>query len=185
MGARHLVWAGGVVLIGLTLLSAAWGAERDGWEVLRVPARDFAVKDLSGHTLRARDLAGKVVVVDFWATWCAPCLQELPDLRAYQERLRGRSDVAFLSFDVTDPRETLEAFVKENKVGFTVYLADALQGPYEVTGFPTKLIIDMREDAARPSKAGKRSGFVRFRREGTAPVPSIEARVAELLAEKP
>jgi thiol-disulfide isomerase/thioredoxin len=173
---------GRTALLGLSLVAAV--AERDGWEVLRVPARDFAVKDLSGHVLRARDLSGKIVVVDFWATWCAPCIKELPDLSAYQERLKGRSDVAFLSFDVTDPRDTVEAFVKEKKIGFSVYLADALLGPYEVTGFPTKLIIDMREDQGEPAKAANK-GVVRFRREGSAPVPSIEARVAELLAEKP
>ncbi|HXB53465.1 MAG TPA: TlpA disulfide reductase family protein [Vicinamibacteria bacterium] len=184
MGPRVVARVGFMALLGLSHFAAAGGGERDGWEMVRVPARDFAVKDLSGHVLRTRDLAGKIVVVDFWATWCTPCIKELPDLSAYQERLKGRSDMAFLSFDVTDPRDTLEAFVKEKKIGFPVYLADALLGPYEVTVFPTKLIIDMREDTGKPGKAAGR-GVMRFRREGSAPVPSIEARVAELLAEKP
>jgi thiol-disulfide isomerase/thioredoxin len=184
LGPRHVARVAFGALLGLSLVAAAGGKDLDGWEVLKAPARDFAVKDLSGHVLRTQDLTGKIVVVDFWATWCAPCIKELPNLSAYQERLKGRSDVALLSFDVTDPRDALEAFVKEKKIGFPVYLADALLGPYEVTGFPTKLIIDMREDKGRPAKAATK-GVVRFRREGSVPVPSIEARVAELLAEKP
>jgi thiol-disulfide isomerase/thioredoxin len=173
------------VLIALSLAAGTAGAERDGWELLQMPARDFTVTDLSGRVLRSRDLKGKVVVVDFWATWCAPCIKELPDLTAYHERLKGRSDVALLSFDVTDARDELEAFAKEKKVPFSVYLADALVGPYEVTGFPTKLIIDMRGAPEKAAGAAGRAGVVRFRREGAVPVGSIEARVAELLAEKP
>jgi thiol-disulfide isomerase/thioredoxin len=158
---------------------AAQAADEDGWEDLRQPAKVFVLQDLDGKALRSTQLAGKVVVVDFWATWCAPCIKELPDLSAYHERLRSRTDVAFLSFNVTDEHEALLGFVKQKKVGFPVYKADALIGAYELTVFPTKLVIDMRG-----AKAGQ-PGVVRFRREGAAPVASIEARVAEVLAERP
>jgi thiol-disulfide isomerase/thioredoxin len=154
-------------------------AERDGWEVLSTPAKIFVLQDISGGALRSTELAGKVVVVDFWATWCAPCIKELPALAALHERLRDRKDVALLSFNVTDEPKTLEAFVREKKIAFPVYRADALTGPYELTVFPTKLVIDMRA-------AGRANpGVVRFRREGPAPVEGIEARMAEILAEKP
>lgn len=170
----------GTLAAVLAVARSAGAAERDGWEVLRGPARPFKVKDLAGAELLSRDLAGKVLVIDFWATWCAPCLKELPDLAAYQERLKGRRDVAFLSFNVTDERDTLAAFVKEHRIAFPIYQADNLIGPYELSGFPTKLIIDMRAETK-----GERKGVVRFRREGYAPVASIEERVADVLAGPP
>ena len=162
-------------LVAVVLPALALAAiDKDGWEVQRVPARAFALKDLEGRTLRSEDLAGKLVVVDFWATWCGPCIRELPELQAWSERLKARPDVAFLSFNVTEERDVVLAFVKENKIGYPVYLADDLVGPYEVSAFPAKLVIDMR---------GKGKGVVRFRRDGFTEVKSIEAKLAELLDE--
>jgi thiol-disulfide isomerase/thioredoxin len=167
------------LLLGLVgAAMPATGAERDGWEVVRSPAKIFVLQDIEGKALRSTELAGRVVVVDFWATWCAPCIKELPALAALHERLRDRKDVTLLSFNVTDEAKTLEAFVNEKKIDFPVYRADTLTGPYELTVFPTKLVIDMRS-------AGRANpGIVRFRREGPASVEGIEARVAEILAEK-
>jgi thiol-disulfide isomerase/thioredoxin len=159
----------------------AWAADRAGWEAASTPVKPFTLQDLQGRSLRASDLQGKVVVVDFWATWCAPCIKELPDLLAYQERLRGRKDVAFLSLNVTEEKDVVAKFVADKKIAFPVYLADALLEPWEVAGFPTKLVLDLRKGATKPGQAG----LIRFRREGTAEVATIEARVAEVLATAP
>lgn len=175
---RPLLPALALVLAASGYVASAAGPEAgpDGWEALSSAAEAFEVEDVEGGLLRSEDLVGRIVIIDFWATWCSPCLRELPELVEYHRRLEGREDVRLLSFNVTDERADLEAFLEERQVPFRVYLGDDLIGPYEVVAFPTKLVIDMRE--AGPG----RTGVVKFRREGYTPTASIEARVEELLA---
>jgi thiol-disulfide isomerase/thioredoxin len=168
------------LLAAAVFIPASGAAAADGWEALSKPAKGFSLEDLGGHVLRSADLRGRVVVVDFWATWCAPCIKELPELAAYHARLSTRKDVVFLSLNVTEEKDVVSRFVAERKLDFPVYLADSLVGPFDVSAFPTKLIIDMRKPGAKPDTAG----ILRFRKEGTSTVPSIEARVTALLAEK-
>lgn len=156
------------LILGALLLA---GASGDDWERVDVPAAPFSLKDLEGRVLDSARLKGKIVVVDFWASWCAPCVRELPELAAYYEKTRGRQDVVFLSFSVTEDAETVAAFVKRRQLPYPVYLADDLLGPYEVSIFPTKLVLDLRG-----------AGKVRFRKEGYTKLDELEARVSELLA---
>jgi len=169
----------GATLVGALLLAAAAVAGAgeklgaDGWERVDAPLPDFVVEALEGAPLSSADLAGRVVMIDFWATWCAPCVRELPGLAAWHERLEGEDRIALLSFDVLDDDETLRRFVAEHDIRFPIYRADDLADTLEVLAFPTKLIVDMRGEPR-----------IRYRRAGYAPAEEVEPKVMEVLGER-
>ncbi len=136
--------AGGVlaaVLVGAWLFSPGPRTQDHSHEPL--PAAELTLADLSDKTVRLADFKGRVVLVDFWATWCHPCLQELPDLKAiYRKHEREGFIILAVSIDES-PRKEIAAFVAENEVPYPVLLAGS--GPikgWRVRGLPTAYLID-------------------------------------------
>jgi peroxiredoxin len=81
---------------------------------------DFSLKDLSGKTWTFSDLRGKVVLVNFWATWCPPCRKEMPDLETLYERFAPKG---FVVLGISDEEAAkVEPFIGERKVTFPVLL---------------------------------------------------------------
>ena len=161
-----------LALIPVLLGVAFTNADESGWEKLDAPSIKFSIEDLSGGKLTEKAFAGKVVVVDFWATWCGPCVKELPELTRFAAKIKDRKDVAFLSFSVDDDKADVARFFADRKDRFPVYMASALSDQMEVLIFPTKLIIDGRKGAP---------GRIRLKKEGVVEAGELEARVAELL----
>jgi thiol-disulfide isomerase/thioredoxin len=161
-----------LALIPILVAVAFSNAGEDGWETVDVPAVKFKIQDLEGRPLTEKAFEGKVAVVDFWATWCGPCVQELPELGRFAEKIKDRKDVVFLSFSVDDDKEDVANFFKGRKEKFPVYMASSLSDQMEVIIFPTKLIIDGRKGTP---------GRVRLRKEGVIELAELESRVAELL----
>ena len=109
--------------------------------LINVPAPDFTVHD-GGRTVSLHDLKGKVVVLNFWATWCPPCVEEMPSLVALQDRMKNQVTVLAVSID-TDA-DAYRKFLQDHHVTLlTVRDGDqksnSLYGTYK---FPETYIID-------------------------------------------
>jgi peroxiredoxin len=75
------------------------------------PAPDFSLRDLRGGTVSLQDLRGKFVVLNFWATWCEPCIREWPQLDRLAERLADRDDVVVVAVSVDQDQSVIEPFL--------------------------------------------------------------------------
>ena len=115
------------------------GEEMDLWQ--GVPAPDFAVTTLDGQTLKLSEFKGKRVVVDFWATWCPPCVKEIPHF--IQLRTETPADEVVIVGISSEDAETLQPFIKKKGVNYPIAATDELPAPYNaVTSIPTTFFID-------------------------------------------
>jgi peroxiredoxin len=106
------------------------------------PAPDFSLDDLSGERIHLADLRGKVVLINFWATWCGPCRLEMPALQVRAERFAPQMAVLAVNFD--EPADQVQAFVDELGLTFPVLLDPGaeVQDLYRVRGYPTTYLVD-------------------------------------------
>jgi thiol-disulfide isomerase/thioredoxin len=106
-----------------------------------VPA--FSLADLDGKPVRMEDLRGKVVVLNFWATWCGPCREEIPMLIELQKHYRDRLAIVGLSID-DGPAEDVRRFIKQFGVNYVVAIApEALQIAFGgISAVPTTFIVN-------------------------------------------
>ena len=107
------------------------------------PAPDFELERLSGGTVKLSDLRGKVVVLNFWATWCGPCRQEMPHLAKVYEKYRDRGfEILAITTDEKADRPKVAPFVEEHGLTFPVLYDDGIAGAYGVNGMPATVYID-------------------------------------------
>jgi thiol-disulfide isomerase/thioredoxin len=135
------------------------------------PARlDFKLKDMNGVDVRLDSFKGKVILINFWATWCGPCKAEIPSLVELQEEYAD--DLVVLGFSVDDPAEKIKPYAEEYKVNYPLLVGNGREdvqnafGP--LLGIPVTVIIG-------------RDGIIAKKHTGIATKEQFEREIKALL----
>ena len=154
-------------LIGLSLASASADPLQKG------PAPLWTLKDLNGKPVRLADYKGKVVILDFWATWCQPCGVEIPDFIALQKQYGPKGLVIIGASEdddgTPDVQGVVSRFAAKNQMNYPIVLVTAeVANAYGIEGIPTTFVIDP-------------SGNIVKSYEAITPKSEFEAQIKPLL----
>lgn len=140
---------------------------------------DFSLPDLDGKTVSSKDFAGKLLIVDFWGTWCPPCRMEVPHFVALHEKYNARGlEIVGINYergqDAAAKVALIRKFADSERIPYSCLIGDEVTQDKvpNLDGFPTTLIID-------------RTGKVRAKLEGYHDLETLDAIVSLLLDDTP
>lgn len=117
---------------------------------------DVLFKDKNGKTVSLKSLKGKVVFINFWATWCPPCIHEMSSINKLKQSFKGNDDIIFLMVDVDNKIEKSTAFMQKNKYDLPVYVpAGDIPTDYLGGSIPTTIVLDKRGDMIARIEGGR------------------------------
>jgi len=108
------------------------------------PAPEFTLYTLEGTEVKLSDYLGKIVILDFWATWCAPCIKSIPDLISIQDEYEDELIVIGISLDQPATQNNLQLFINNFGINYPVVLGtyEVLEAYGNIQAIPTSFIID-------------------------------------------
>ena len=107
---------------------------------------DFKLVDINNNTLTLSDMKGSVIYINFWATWCESCIEEIPSIERLFRLLSGNSKFKIVTILYKDDKYRASSYMKENGYTFPVYLnpEESAAGIFGITGIPETFIIDKK-----------------------------------------
>ena len=110
---------------------------------------DFQMKDLNGNIVSLSDLKGKVVFLNFWATWCPPCIAEMPSIQTLYDKYKNDDEVLILTLEVDGKQDKIQKFINRKKLSVPVYIpnSDIPTQLFDGT-LPTTIIFDKKGNIA-------------------------------------
>ena len=104
---------------------------------------DFTLQDLEGKPVSLSDYKGKVVFIDFWATWCPPCRLSIPYVEKLYEQYKDNEDFVVLGINLQESKEDITKFMKKQKMNYTILLSDnKVISSYKIASIPRFFLID-------------------------------------------
>ena len=131
----------------LALSSLPSAAQQAGTGLTRLAeaplAPDFSLLDMDGNVYRLSDYRGRVVIVNFWATWCPPCREEMPSMQRGWEQLRSEG-ILMVGINVGEDEDTIFQFTADYPVEFPLLMDSdsSVTGQWPVRGLPTTFVVD-------------------------------------------
>ncbi|GGH78210.1 thiol-disulfide isomerase/thioredoxin [Filimonas zeae] len=170
LNANAKAWAiRGLMQVGLFQVQAVDNIAEDAPE--SAYEGDVVFKDGAGKAVELSSLKGKVVFINFWATWCPPCRAEMPSINTLYSKFKNNADVVFIMVDVDGKYEKSYSFIKQNGYNFPLYVpASSIPSSMLGNAIPTTVILNKK-------------GKIAMRHEGGADYasPKVEKLINSLL----
>lgn len=132
-------------------------------------APDFNLVDLDGNQVTLSDLRGKIVFINFWATWCPPCRAEMPEIEAVYQEYKDKG-VVVIGVDIAEPESTVRQYIQQGGFSWTFVLDSTgeVASDYQIVAIPTSFFLD-------------REGIIKAVNIGAMTKRAMETKLAEAM----